>query len=193
MAKLFDDSITLMRKEPNMLRIDGNVVIFGDIHGQFHDLLDIFEQTGLPSRDRTFLFLGDYVDRGDNNVEVMAYLMTLKLAFPNNVFLLRGNHETEGCLYSPARDAYKTYKEYLSKYDKEIIEKLLDLFTVMPLAAKVNGLYFCCHGGIDPKMQSFDDINSERVFRFKREPRSGLLLQLLWNDPIDTPGQHPDG
>lgn len=78
--------------EPNVLRVSSPVMIVGDIHGQFFDLLNIFEQNGFPSNNR-YLFLGDYVDRGLFCVEVITLLMVLKVKYPDNVLLLRGNHE----------------------------------------------------------------------------------------------------
>lgn len=99
-----DLMMTLIRKgkaattaEPNILKVDGDVVIIGDIHGQFMDMMGMFHklkrQTAVSNTK--YLFLGDYVDRGEFGVEVMAYLLALKLKFPNDVYLLRGNHETE--------------------------------------------------------------------------------------------------
>jgi len=99
-----DLMMTLIRKgkaattaEPNILKVDGDVVIIGDIHGQFMDMMGMFHKLKRqPAVSNTkYLFLGDYVDRGEFGVEVMAYLLALKLKFPNDVYLLRGNHETE--------------------------------------------------------------------------------------------------
>jgi len=86
----------VMRKEPNLHRIDGSVIIIGDIHGQFTDMMNMFSKLRQPggAHNTTYLFMGDYVDRGEFGCEVMGYLMALKLMYPRNVYLLRGNHET---------------------------------------------------------------------------------------------------
>lgn len=85
-----------MRKEPNVIRIKEPVVIVGDIHGQFYDMIHMFEKVvdprGLPGTN--MLFLGDYVDRGSYSFEVIIFLYALKINFPSEISLLRGNHES---------------------------------------------------------------------------------------------------
>ena len=87
----------ILSREPNLVRVDGQVTIFGDIHGQFYDLLAIFkhEHIGCPSRtDGKMVFMGDYVDRGLYGVETILLVMMLKQCYPDKIYLLRGNHET---------------------------------------------------------------------------------------------------
>ena len=81
-----------MLSQPMLLEISAPLVVFGDIHGQFSDLVHIINLTGRPP-SRRYLFLGDYVDRGPNSLETMSLLLALRLRYPNDVFLLRGNHE----------------------------------------------------------------------------------------------------
>ena len=85
----------VLGNEPNLLRIEGKVVIVGDIHGQFFDLVAMLRKLSQPGHKNTkILFMGDYVDRGEYGPEVIIYLLALKLRFPVDVFLLRGNHES---------------------------------------------------------------------------------------------------
>ena len=100
------------------------------------------------------LFLGDYVDRGEYGPEVVLYLLSLKLKYPNEVFMLRGNHE--------CREMTSTYnfrEQCVSMFDLEVYEAFMDLFDCLPLACVVNGAYLCMHGGISSKMKSLDSIN----------------------------------
>ena len=80
-------------QESNLVRVDGRCYIFGDIHGQIYDLIPQLDNLGEPDTDK-WVFLGDYVDRGAYGPEVVVYLTALKLKYPKNVVLLRGNHET---------------------------------------------------------------------------------------------------
>ena len=85
----------VLGKEPNLLRLEGKVVIVGDIHGQFYDLVAMLRKLSQPGHKNTkILFMGDYVDRGEYGPEVVIYLLALKLKFPKDVFMLRGNHES---------------------------------------------------------------------------------------------------
>lgn len=169
-----------MHDEPNVVRIKEPVVIVGDIHGQFYDLIHMFEkvvdQRMLPKTN--LLFLGDYVDRGSYSIEVCIFLLALKIAFPKEVTMLRGNHE------SVAMTEHFTFREeVLKKYDNDesVFDQFITCFESMPIAADVNGDYLCMHGGISPELQTVDDIN--KIDRFVEPPLQGFLCDLLWSDP----------
>jgi serine/threonine-protein phosphatase 2B catalytic subunit len=153
------------------------VVVVGDIHGQLYDLVHMINKIGDPSTIN-YLFLGDYVDRGIFSTETIILLLAMKVAHPNRVFLLRGNHESRGMT------EYFTFREeVLDKFDLEVYDILNQAFDTMPLVAVVNEEYLCMHGGVSPNMKSISEIN--KVNRFEEVPLEGLLCDILWSDPVD--------
>ena len=166
----------LMAHEPNVIRLDDPVTVVGDLHGQFYDLVQILSLTGASPPDRSFLFLGDYVDRGSFSVEILTYLYAWKLAFPKHVFLLRGNHES--------RDMSQFFNfrdECLYKYDVEVYDAFIKSFYALPLAAIVNNDYLCLHGGISPDLHNISQIYT--IDRFSEPPGDGIFCDILWADP----------
>jgi len=150
----------------------------GDVHGQFYDFQEIVKLGGIPNGTK-YLFLGDYVDRGEMGVEIIIFLYSLKIAFPNQIFLLRGNHE---CRQMTSFHNFR--QECLMKYDQEIYDLIMDSFDHLPLAAIVNGRFLAVHGGLSPEIDQIMDIN--KLERIKEPPQNGLICDLLWSDPIDN-------
>ena len=165
----------VLRAEPTVLAIPTPVTICGDVHGQFYDLLRLFDVGG-PVGATRYLFLGDYVDRGTFSVEVVLLLYALKLAHPDAVFLVRGNHE---CRHLTEYFTFRT--ECVRKYSADLYEDLLASFNALPLAAVVNRQFLCLHGGLSPALATVDDIRA--LDRFREPPPAGPMCDLLWADP----------
>lgn len=136
----------------------------------------VIDKRNLPNCN--LLFLGDYVDRGNYSIEVCIFLFALKINFPNEVLLLRGNHESR-----TMSEHFTFREEVMTKFNSDVnmYELFIESFEVLPIAADVNGDYLCMHGGISPEMTSLEDIN--KINRFVEPPLQGLLCDLLWSDP----------
>ena len=165
----------ILLSQPTLLELRPPLTIIGDIHGQFHDLLRIFEISGYPP-STNYLFLGDYVDRGRQSVDTVCLLFLFKIRYPNNFFLLRGNHES-----SAMNRCYGFYEECIKNYNTRVWKCINDIFNCLPFVALIDDKIFCCHGGISPELESLDQI--KRIERPIEIPESGLLCDLVWSDP----------
>lgn len=181
---ILDQATKLLSKERNLVDVRSPVTICGDIHGQYYDLMKLFDVGG-SLNDNCYLFLGDYVDRGCFGIECLLYLYTLKLCYPTKFVLLRGNHE---CRHLTEYFTFK--RECLHKYSQVVYEACIQSFQALPLTAVVDGRFFCVHGGISPELVSLDDIH--KLNRFGEPGSSGLLCDLLWADPISNFGNEQE-
>lgn len=161
--------------EPCLLDVTGPVNVVGDIHGQLTDLLRLLKIGGLPPQTK-WLFLGDYVDRGTQSVETICLLFALKIRYPSNVFLIRGNHETR-----EMTEIFGFAHECLSKLNGPTWLKFCDVFNYLPLAAVVAGQYFCVHGGIGPTLSDLQQIRN--IVRPVTGSEAGHIMDMLWSDP----------
>ncbi|KAG0302124.1 hypothetical protein BGZ98_007761 [Dissophora globulifera] len=164
--------------QPTLIELNAPVKIVGDIHGQYTDLLRLFEMCGFPP-SANFLFLGDYVDRGKMSLETILLLFCYKIKYPENFFLLRGNHECAN-----VTRVYGFYDECKRRANIKMWKAFVDVFNCLPLAAIVANKIFCVHGGLSPNLTTMDDIRALR--RPTDVPDYGLLNDLLWSDPSDT-------
>ncbi|KAI7997450.1 Serine/threonine-protein phosphatase PP1 [Camellia lanceoleosa] len=161
--------------QPNLLELEAPINVCGDIHGQYPDLLRLFEYGGFPP-DSNYLFLGDYVDRGKQSIETICLLLSYKIKFPDNFFLLRGNHEC-----ASINRIYGFYDECKRRFSVRIWRIFTDCFNCLPVAAVIDDKILCMHGGLSPEIDSLDQIRA--IERPVDVPDQGLLCDLLWADP----------
>ncbi|KAJ3437665.1 serine/threonine-protein phosphatase pp2a-like ppg1 [Anaeramoeba flamelloides] len=171
----------LFSQEPNIVFVRTPTNVIGDSHGQFFDLLQVFkEEAGInikKCKNESFIFLGDYVDRGKWSLQLILFLFLLKILYPTNVTLIRGNHECRETtsLYRFSKDCKKFYP------NTNAWEMFLDVFNTLPIACVIDSKYFCVHGGISQGLNTIQSIRE--LDRFKDIPKNGKFSELFWNDP----------
>ncbi|VDL98636.1 unnamed protein product [Schistocephalus solidus] len=171
----------IFTRESNVQPVKGPVTVCGDVHGQFHDMMELFRIGGKPP-DTNYLFMGDYVDRGYYSVESVTLLIALKVRYPSRVTVLRGNHESR-----QITQVYGFYDECLRKYGNANVWKYFtDLFDYLPLTALIDDKVFCLHGGLSPSIDTLDHIRA--LDRIQEVPHEGPMCDLLWSDPDDRAG-----
>ncbi|KAL4380097.1 hypothetical protein GQ457_02G038810 [Hibiscus cannabinus] len=161
--------------QPNLLQISAPIRICGDIHGQYQDLLRVFEYGGYPP-EANYLFLGDYVDRGKQSLETICLLLAYKIRYPDRIFLLRGNHED-----AKVNRIYGFYDECKRRFNVSLWKLFTNCFNHLPVAALIDEKVLCMHGGLSPDLENLDQI--KEIERPTEVPDGGLLCDLLWSDP----------
>ncbi|KAL7220123.1 hypothetical protein ACSBR2_013058 [Camellia fascicularis] len=162
-------------QQPNLLELDAPIKICGDIHGQYSDLLRLFDYGGLPPQSK-YLFLGDYVDRGKQSLETICLLLAYKIKYPENFFLLRGNHEC-----ASVNRIYGFFDECKRRFNIRLWKIFTDCFNCLPVAAVIDEKILCMHGGLSPDLNDLNQIRN--IQRPTDVPETGLLCDLLWSDP----------
>jgi len=178
----------ILIEESNVQPVKAPVTICGDIHGQFHDLLELFNKGGEIPNSR-YIFMGDFVDRGFNSVETFQLLLCLKLKYPAHITLLRGNHETR-----QITTVYGFYDETIRKYGNANPWKYCtEVFDYLGIGAVVEGKIFCIHGGLSPEIKTIDQVRL--IDRRMEIPHEGPFCDLMWSDPedIETWAMSPRG
>lgn len=209
------DAQEIFQNENNVLEIDGDVVVVGDIHGSLHDLLRIIKY--IEENSMKTLFLGDYVDRGNFSLECITLLFALKLVHPESFFLVRGNHEFDEtcCQYGFKNDIIDsiipsvnisdelidnqesrahTEERYQSyhvgkkcyQYTEKLYEEFMKAFSYLPIGAIVNNSTFCIHGGLSPLLKTVDNIRTDIKRPVNNYKENQLLRDLLWSDPSNN-------
>ncbi|XP_019436169.1 PREDICTED: serine/threonine-protein phosphatase BSL3-like isoform X2 [Lupinus angustifolius] len=188
-ADLCDSVERIFSSEPTVLQLRAPIKIFGDLHGQFGDLMRLFDEYGAPSTAGDiayidYLFLGDYVDRGQHSLETIILLLSLKVEYPKNVHLIRGNHEAAdiNALFGFRIECIERMGERDGIWTWHRINRL---FNWLPLAALIEKKIICMHGGIGRSINHVEQI--ENIQRpIPMEAGSIVLMDLLWSDPTEN-------
>jgi len=191
----------IIEKQPMLVRVDTPCKVFGDIHGQYSDLMRFFDLWGGPCNPEegklneednyNYVFLGDYVDRGNHSLETICLLLSLKVKFPNKIVLLRGNHEDRwinsgfGFL-----DECEQRLQENSEVPESVFNKINNLFEYLPLGCLIENIILCLHGGIGSSLKKLEQIeNIPRPLEVVHEvqtPAEKLVVDILWSDPTDS-------
>ncbi len=195
--ELINRCIKVVEEQPMVLRVEAPVKIFGDIHGQYQDLMRFFDLYSAPIEGPggdieglDYIFLGDYVDRGTHSLETMCLLMALKIKYPNQIHLLRGNHEDRWINSIFGFHAECEHRMNDNSENPIVFNHFNDLFDRLPLAAIVNDTVLCVHGGIGSSISSISDIEKiKRPLEIIHEVTNidqQLVIDILWSDPTDS-------
>lgn len=176
-TEVLNNGSEVLKNDPILLKLPANITIVGDLHGNIDDLLRIFTRCGYPP-ETNYIFLGDYVDRGENSIEVFLMLLSLKIKFPENIYLLRGNHESNSMT-----GIYGFRAEVRRRLNKQMYFKFLDCFKTLPIAAVIDNRVFCVHGGISKELHKVEQLSNLR--KPNEIPLSGIISDMLWSDPMD--------
>ena len=172
---LITKSKEIFMSQPTFLELESPISVCGDTHGQYPDLLKLFEAGGFPP-EANYLFLGDYVDRGKYSLETICLLLAYKIKYDENFFLLRGNHEC-----ASINRIYGFYDECKKRYNLKIWKAFIDVFNCLPIAASIDDKILLMHGGLSPELKSVEQL--KKIMRPTDVPEEGLLCDLLWSDP----------
>ncbi|MGZ4851098.1 MAG: metallophosphoesterase [Candidatus Bathyarchaeia archaeon] len=168
------------------LKALGETLVIGDLHGDFASLISILQSSKFiekirKTQDATLIFLGDYGDRGEKSPEVYYLILKLKLSFPRQVVLLRGNHEAPTDLLGVPHDLPFRFQERFGENWKEVYEKIRGFHTCLYNAVYVEHRYLMLHGGLSPKITGLQDIAQAQ-----ENCNDDVFGDILWNDPDEN-------
>ncbi|KAJ4461657.1 putative Serine/threonine-protein phosphatase 7 [Paratrimastix pyriformis] len=185
--RIFDDALKVLKKQYQSCVIDhfvpptGHTVLCGDIHGNLFSLLHIFDINGLPSETNTYIFMGDLVDRGPNSIEVLSLLFLFKIANPEAIHILRGNHETEERMSVDGLGV-----DLAERLGEVVPEQMAELFRCLPVACVLRGSQPLC-----PEHQNAPFLVTEsNCWRDWHRVQGKAILALhggLFRNPVTCP------
>lgn len=189
---------TLLGAQPTVVRLRSPLKVFGSLHGNFQDLMRIFDLWKAPAENSlgdidsvAYLFLGNYVDRGNRSLETVCLLMALKLKYPQTVYLLRGSHEDRliNARYGFGEECASRLHENINS-PNSVFQAINDAFSYLPIAAIIENKMLCVHGGIGPSVKRIEDFNRiQRPIELSSETTAAeqaILLNALWSDPMEN-------
>ena len=177
---LFERVQQIFKEEPTLLDIRSPCIVVGDIHGQILDLFRILRFFGMPT-NKKYVFLGDIVDRGEFSIETLIIVYLLKVLWPDNVFVIRGNHEFQDLCSQGEGNFLNQVINFFEDYS--IYQAAARSFEYIPLAMRIDKCMLCVHGGIGPSLR---DLNSIRMIQRPIDSfGSDSLDSLVWSDPSD--------
>lgn len=199
--ELCNQAQAVIESQPMLVHVGAPAKVFGDIHGQYSDLMRFFDLWGAPCNpeegkinvedDYNYVFLGDYVDRGNHSLETMCLLLALKVKFPEKIVLLRGNHEDRWI-----NQSFGFYDECENRLQdnpdlpESVFNRINNLFEYFPLGCVIQGLILCLHGGIGSSLKKLEQIESIQrpleVIHEVQTPLEKLVVDILWSDPTDS-------
>jgi protein phosphatase len=203
--ELCNQAEAIIKDQATLVEVETPVKIFGDIHGQYADMMRFFdllggpcnpeEEGGMEMEDNySYLFLGDYVDRGNHSLETITLLLALKIKFPKKIYLLRGNHEDRWINQSFGFfDECEQRLQENPDLPDSVFNRINNLFEYLPLAGVIDSTILCIHGGIGSSVKRLDQIaNLQRPIEVIHEVQTALeklVVDILWSDPTDHDGE----
>jgi diadenosine tetraphosphatase ApaH/serine/threonine PP2A family protein phosphatase len=199
--ELCNQAQSIIENQPMLISVEAPAKIFGDIHGQYSDLMRFFDLWGAPCNPEegktnvednyNYVFLGDYVDRGNHSLETICLLLALKVKFPNKIVLLRGNHEDRWINQSFGFfDECENRLQENPDLPESVFNRINNLFEYFPLGAVIEELILCLHGGIGSSLKKLDQIEAIQrpleVIHEVQTPLEKLVVDILWSDPTDS-------
>lgn len=168
----------------------GTLIVVGDVHGDLESLAYVLKKSKFKEgarRSARIIFLGDYVDRGEASPQTLYAILNLKVNFPGEVVLLRGNHEGPKGIQAIPHDLPYLLKSEYGELGEEVYREAEELFDALPHAALVEGALLLLHGGPPTNLSSMEELAMAR----ETYPRTRFLEEILWNDPVEGLGAYP--